>query len=358
MRGHDRRGALIYITDRSPRPSQIALARAVGASMLTAAQLGRDQLKHDPSLIFDVDLRQIDTVRRLKSALSRGGQACRIFIVDDSIRVATVHANVLGADAVLSDPVGPDDIHAVIRKHFGITQLDKRGIEVMKSIDTGVDAIDSGFMAIAGNLDFDSLGATSASDQIANAIGDVGVEEWLATVKGYHVGTFQHCMLVTGVVSGFASRAGMSRRDVTQLTLAGLLHDIGKAAVPVEILDKPGVLTEEELAIVRLHPVTGHDYLTARSTVAASSLLSVRHHHEYLDGSGYPDGLMGGQIDDITRIITICDIYAALIERRSYKEPKTPAQAMIILNAMAQSGKVEGSLVRELGRIMLDRQSA
>lgn len=358
MRDNRRRGALIYVVDGNPLPEQVALGRAVGAMVLRLAEFGREHLDTDPSLVFQLDLRKIDTVRRLKTILSRRGAGCRIFIVDPNSRVATVHANVLGADFVLPEPAEANDIHGALRKHFGLTLLCDHDVEVRYSIDLGVDALDSGFRTMAGDLPFDSAGATLASTHIADAISEVGAEEWLATVKGYHVGTFQHCMLVTGVVSGFATRLGMSRRDVMQLTLAGLLHDIGKAAVPVAILDKPNALTEAEQQVLRRHPVVGYDYLAARSSVAAGSLLSVRHHHEYLDGSGYPDGLSGNQIDDITRIVTVCDIYAALVERRSYKEPKTPAQAMIILRAMAQSGKLEASLVRELGRAMLERQSA
>ena len=87
-------------------------------------------------------------------------------------------------------------------------------------------------------------------------------------------------------------------------------------------------------------------------------LTSVRSHHELLDGKGDPDGLDAPQIDDLTRILTVCDVYAALIERRSYKPARSPAQAMIVMDAMASAGKLETSLVRELGRIMLAPRAA
>ncbi|MNW14286.1 hypothetical protein D3C71_2124650 [compost metagenome] len=77
-----------------------------------------------------------------------------------------------------------------------------------------------------------------------------------------------------------------------------------------------------------------------------------------MDGSGYPDGLRGNEIDDITRIITISDIYAAMTEQRAYKPPKPPREALAVLLALAQAGKVEMALVREFGRITVEKAAA
>jgi HD-GYP domain-containing protein (c-di-GMP phosphodiesterase class II) len=82
--------------------------------------------------------------------------------------------------------------------------------------------------------------------------------------------------------------------------------------------------------------------------VDRETLDAIRHHHEYLDGSGYPDGLAAQQIGDLTRIMTVCDIYGALVERRAYKAAKSPEAALDILTNMAKDGKVEGDLVRAL----------
>lgn len=245
-----------------------------------------------------------------------------------------------------------------MRAHFGIRPTNGvADVAVRQSIDSGVDAMNGSFNALADDLAFSVAGVDAASGQIADAIKDVGVQEWLTTVKGYHVGTYQHCMLVTGIASAFGNGTGMARQDVIKLTIAGMLHDIGKAAIPIEILDKPAALSDEEMTIMRTHTVIGNAYLTKRSDLSADILSSVRSHHELLDGSGYPDGLRAEQIGDLTRILTICDIYAALIERRSYKEPRSPAQAMTVLEDMAGSGKLEASLVREFGRIMLANQA-
>lgn len=347
-----RHGGLLLVTDRVADARISTLAKSLGAEPVHIDAFGAGSLAHDPSVVFDIDLRRIDLVRKLKGVLLRRGSGCRLFIVDPDSRVTAVHATVLGADLTLPRPANASDINAAIRRHFGVSSAQLDDEALARSIEAGVDALDHSFRSLTERAPLDTESVLDAGRQIAAAVADLGVDDWLATVKGYHVGTFQHCMLVTGVAAAFASRAGMARRDVVKLTVAGLLHDIGKAAVPIEILDKPGALTPEEMAVVRLHPVTGYDYLATCSSIGPDALRSVRHHHEFLDGTGYPDGLSGSEIDDLTRIITICDIYSALIERRSYKAPKSPVQAMVILNAMAAAGKVETSLVRELGRIM------
>ena len=353
MQHYPGNGALIYVTERAPTAEANAFARDLGAKTVHLDRLSSDHLAADPNLVVDVDLRRIDTVRRLKLLLIRRGLGCRIFVVDPHVRVTSVHAQVLGADGILPRPASARDVQKALQKHHGIMPAGSAEAAVRQSIDDGMSVLDEGFRSLLASAIFDSTGAHDASGRIADAIGGVGAAQWLATVRSYHVGTYQHCMLVTGVASAFAAGLGMGRRDVVTLTLAGMLHDIGKADVPIAILDKPGTLTDAEVEILRRHPISGHDYLSGFSDLAADPLRSVRHHHEMLDGSGYPDKLSGKQIDDITRIVTVCDIYAALIERRAYKEPKKPAQAIASLSALAAAGKVEGSLVRELGRIML-----
>jgi HD-GYP domain-containing protein (c-di-GMP phosphodiesterase class II) len=102
---------------------------------------------------------------------------------------------------------------------------------------------------------------------------------------------------------------------------------------------------------MRTHPVIGYDILKAQQEFSEEILDGVRHHHEYLDGTGYPDGLSAPQISDLVRLLTISDIYAALIEARPYRAPMTGPAAYKILEGM--QGKLEGSLVKAFRKVAL-----
>jgi HD-GYP domain-containing protein (c-di-GMP phosphodiesterase class II) len=150
----------------------------------------------------------------------------------------------------------------------------------------------------------------------------------------------------------FALDIGFCRTDVKRLGLSATLHDIGKARIPVAVLDKPGKLEPDEAEIMRRHPVIGYELLKDLPGISSEALDGIRHHHEYLDGSGYPDGLAGADISDLVRLLTICDIFAALIELRPYRPALSRPDAYGILCGM--EGKLEGSLVRAFRRVALD----
>jgi HD-GYP domain-containing protein (c-di-GMP phosphodiesterase class II) len=133
--------------------------------------------------------------------------------------------------------------------------------------------------------------------------------------------------------------------------MAATLHDIGKAHIPLSVLNKPGNLDPNEEQIMRRHPVIGYELLKGLSGISPEILDGVRHHHEYLDGSGYPDGLMAGEICDLVRLLTISDIFAALIEARPYSPRRSRQEAFQILCGMG--GKLERPLVRAFRNVAL-----
>lgn len=175
---------------------------------------------------------------------------------------------------------------------------------------------------------------------------------WLDMVWRHDDATYQHCLLVSGLAAAFTQRLGFCEVDRRLIAEAAVLHDIGKARIPLDILRKPEGLSPVEREVMRRHPGMGHDMLAAQGGFAPMVLSAVLSHHEYLDGSGYPHGLSGGEIPDPVRIITICDVYAALIERRSYKPPMPPGDAYAALVAMG--GKLDRDLVRVFGEVVLD----
>ncbi|MFC5068693.1 HD-GYP domain-containing protein [Flaviflagellibacter deserti] len=309
------------------------------------------------AVVFDVALSRenIAIIQSLNPVLPKK----RVFSVDLKSFRARIQANSLGATALINRPIRMRELNYCIQELIGTTQRkrDRRQVEIDRSIKGAASALTSMFDGISTGAKLDVEGALRACGDIGAAIPEFGQEKWLDNIRKHHVSTFQHCLLVTSVATMFGQSLGMRRADVVALTMAGMLHDIGKATIPVALLDKPGKLTDAELKIIKSHPEVGSRYLS--STVIRPDILhAVRHHHEALDGSGYPDGLSGHQIPDMTRILTVCDIYAALIERRSYKEPLPPAAAIDVLRTLATGGKVEGALVEALASAVFDRTTA
>jgi len=173
-----------------------------------------------------------------------------------------------------------------------------------------------------------------AENKILKAIRHSSLREWLTTVGCHHTGSYRHCLFVTGFAVAYAQHLGMREDDQRRLARAALLHDVGKAFIPVEILDKPGTLTLEEMEEIRQHPRRGYDALASQGGFPPEMLDVVLHHHEFLDGTGYPNGLNGNQISDIVRLTTIVDIYAALVEQRAYRLQFTHARAYAMMEEM------------------------
>jgi putative nucleotidyltransferase with HDIG domain len=338
---------VLFVVDAPGLARNASLIGAFGGRYAIVDKLTRAAVDDGGMLVVDVDLTVNANVRQLRAALAgRRRGYFQVFAVDTGRRLEVVYANILGASDVARRPFQRGELEARIaafRASGGRTV--EAGI-AESSISSAASAIGDMFAALTSGQAVELKSVVEASDAVADAIASVGYPSWVDTVRLHHEGTFQHCLIVTGLASAFGHATGMSRRDVATLTRAGLLHDIGKAAVPVTILDKPGKLTAQELEVIRSHPVRGHTHLMGQPGIDSDVLAAVRGHHEYLDGSGYPDGIAGGSIGDITRILTICDVFGALVERRSYKPPKSTEEALAVLEEMGAAGKLEGPLVR------------
>ncbi len=135
----------------------------------------------------------------------------------------------------------------------------------------------------------------------------------------YHRGTAEHSQRVGTIANAIGVELGLPDRELEVVHWAGLLHDIGKLAIPEEILSKPGPLTPEEWVEVRRHPSVGSDLLRTISPGFEPVAAAVRAHHERWDGTGYPDGLAGTDIPLGGRIVAVADVYDALTHPRSYR---------------------------------------
>lgn len=193
--------------------------------------------------------------------------------------------------------------------------------------------------------------AEEGTEIVLAAVSEAGIQAWLDRLRQHHIGIYQHSLGVAGFAAAFATELGLGRRDRHRLAQAALLHDIGKAHIPAAILDKPGPLTPEEMQVMRTHPAIGADLLAQDSAYDAAVLDVVRHHHERLDGSGYPDGLRGDAIGDLVRLVAICDVHAALTERRAYRAALSGPQARRLMDGLA--GQLDADLLRAYGPVIL-----
>jgi putative nucleotidyltransferase with HDIG domain len=175
----------------------------------------------------------------------------------------------------------------------------------------------------------DVEGAAALVDQIDTVV-ERSPQAFLSVVrlKSADEYTFMHSVAVSGLMIAFARQLKLDEAEVAEAGLAGLLHDLGKARVPDAILNKPDKLTDAEFATMRRHPEIGHEMLVAQGGVSAGVLDVVLHHHERIDGHGYPHALPGERIGRLARMGAICDVYDAITSDRVYKPGWDPAIAV------------------------------
>lgn len=146
--------------------------------------------------------------------------------------------------------------------------------------------------------------------------------------------TYTHSVAVCALMISLARELGLSAESVRDLGAAGLLHDVGKLQIDETILRKPGDLTAEERSLIAQHPELGHSMLLAETGVPTAALDVCLHHHERLDGSGYPFGLREDNITQAARIAAICDVYDAMTSHRPYRKGMSPVEALTQMAAM------------------------
>ena len=153
----------------------------------------------------------------------------------------------------------------------------------------------------------------------------------LARIRAKDAYLMEHSMNVAILLANFGRYLGLERNVLKELTLGGLLHDVGKIMTPDEVLNKPGKLTDEEFGVMRQHVVHSYDILSNTAGITPTMLEVAANHHERLDGTGYPQRLKGEQLSLYTRMSGIVDVYDAVTADRVYKQGMQPTQAFRIL---------------------------
>jgi putative nucleotidyltransferase with HDIG domain len=319
---------------------------------LNFVALGRIDGTEPPpqQLLVDVDFANGSLVVELKKWLRRKPKNGKIIVVvDKASHLQAIQAKALGATGVVHRPLQRKALITALLGDLAALADDDPGDPIRTSPGVGpaFEALRNIFESACLGARLDPVAINAAGEAVMRRMEEQGLASWLDTVRRHHSRTYQHCLIVTGVTVAFAQHLGLARLDQRRLGFGALLHDIGKARIAVEILEKPSAPTDDEMALLRKHPDYGLESLESAPELGAEVLDLVVHHHEHLDGSGYPHGLSGSEISDPIRIVTICDIFGALIERRAYKPPFAPDLAYQTLLDMGD--KLDKDLVRAFG---------
>ncbi|HTO65239.1 MAG TPA: HD domain-containing phosphohydrolase [Bradyrhizobium sp.] len=306
------------------------------------------------AVLVAADLRVVDNIAAIKQFGRRLSRiAKRIFVLDHDSRLSTVQAYALGATGVLPAPIDHAQLLAKLVDRTFVGASGTMSPSVQEAAAAGAACIASMFSAVLSKTPIDFKDIKGTGRKIADSVAEGGLSNWLATVRRHHEGTYQHCLLVTGVTVDFGMSLGLARDDLERLYLAAMLHDIGKATIPLAILEKEDCIEGRERALFETHPLAGYVALKRTPGISPELLDAVMHHHEYLDGSGYPDALGARSIPDLVRILTIADIFSALIEHRRHKPTMSRQQAYKAIQRM--KGKLEEPLVAAFKEVALTR---
>ncbi len=174
---------------------------------------------------------------------------------------------------------------------------------------------------------------TNISNLMANQTTSVSIFDMLHNMRQYDDLTYAHCINVSLICNVFGKWLKLPPSEVDKLTLCGLLHDIGKLAIPDNIIRKPDKLTANEYNIIKTHTLQGYNILKSYDNISDDIKESALMHHERCDGTGYPLGLGGDKINTYAKIVAIADVYDAMTAARVYRGPLCPFKVIGIFES-------------------------
>jgi HD-GYP domain-containing protein (c-di-GMP phosphodiesterase class II) len=228
--------------------------------------------------------------------------------------------------AAIDEALAGIAVRAAPQKRTSMAEELKRAAQIC---NTGKAAMVSMFQEVRMGKAIDSESASALVDEIASSVmRNSGTLISLARLKTVDDYTYMHSVAVCALMVSLGRQLNLGEKTTREVGMAGLLHDLGKAFMPMEVLNKPGKLTDVEFAIMKRHPVEGHKALVEGGTAGDIALDVVLHHHEKVDGSGYPKRLAGDKISLYAKMGAVCDVYDAITSNRPYKAGWDPAESI------------------------------
>lgn len=243
-------------------------------------------------------------------------------------------SNTESASALASTPHATADLTAAPQEYPPAGQIAPASMaeELQRATRICADskvAVASMFQEARMGNTVDAAGVTRLVQDISDSVSrNANALISLARLKTADDYTYMHSVAVCAMMIALARQLGQGQEQVRAAGVAGLLHDMGKAMLPMAVLNKPGKLTPGEFAIVKSHPELGHKILQRGGTADAMALDVCLHHHEKIDGTGYPENLRAEQISLHARMAAVCDVYDAVTSNRPYKTGWDPAESM------------------------------
>jgi len=275
----------------------------------------------------------VKTIQRLRAAPQLANVP--IVFTTKQVRVFPQHElDQMGANAVLQKPFRRSQLLKLISslvnssveaKWETLPEHQKQCLQKTVDMFNGIsDLIDKG-----EPISYRTM--VMACDPLVEVVRQHDVKSLMASVRDHDNYSYVHSLRVATLLSMFGHAIGLEGDELTVLASGGLVHDIGKMTIPHEVLNKPGRLDDAELVVMRSHVDRTLEHLRRSPNLPPGISTIASQHHEKLDGSGYPKGLQAGQLNELARMASIVDVFSALTDRRVYKPPMPPEDALAIM---------------------------
>lgn len=262
-----------------------------------------------------------------------------------------------GVKGMLLKPIDPHALLALAKQLLDSAEIERGWQDLPQQQRKALEGSLSAFNEVARNLAAGKPPAmgpvTEACSSLIEVIAQEELGPMLERIRNHNNFTYVHSMRYSAFMGLFAKSIGLPKPAQVQVACGGLLHDMGMMTIPPFVLNKQEALTPAEWKQVRNHVAVGQKLLGAMGQVGKGVEVIIAQHHERLDGSGYPLGLRGAQINQLGRMAGIIDVFCALTDRRPYKDPLSAAAALELM-ATTMSHQLDCDLLPRFRDILLD----